>query len=231
MTNKSNAWIYTIAVISIMLMLSNSCKKDENAVPPPSTVTDLDGNVYHTLIIGSQVWLQENLKTTRYRNGNPIPGVTDSIEWNSVTAGAYCTYDNNPDNKAVYGFLYNWKAVSSKDTLAPKGWHVPTQTEWTILSNYLGGQGVGGRLKETGAAHWQSPNVGASNQVLFTALPGGMRSVHGVFSGLGTLGTWWTSTGDGSFDAWGRYINYNDSTLFRYDDSWKAGFSVRCIMD
>ena len=233
MTNKSIKWIYPLAVMSILLGLSNSCKKNDVTTIVPTTVTDIDGNVYHTIKIGTQVWMLENLKTTKYRNGDTIPNVNDTTQWESLTTtGAYCNYDNNPDNSAIYGLLYNWMTVTGSDSIAPKGWHVPTQIEWTILSNYLGGLGpAAGKLKEAGTAHWQAPNVGATNEVLFTALPGGMRISYGKFTGLGYLGAWWTSTGDAAYDAWGRYINYNDSTLYRYDDTRKVGFSVRCIMD
>lgn len=235
MIKSSRIWIYSLALLSMILILTNSCTKSLTNITAPATVTDIDGNVYHTVKIGTQVWMLENLRTTKYRNGKPIPNVTDTTSWKALTTGAYCSYNNDNNNTAVYGLLYNWQAMVSldlKDSIAPKGWHVPTQVEWNTLANYLGDLNVdGGKLKETGTTHWQSPNTGATNEKGFTALPGGQRASHGQFSGIGTLGTWWTSTGDGTFDAWGRYINYNDSTLYRYDDTKKAGFSVRCVMD
>lgn len=232
MTNKCSNWIGPLVIISLLLIITSSCQKNLGNVNVPSTITDIDGNVYHTIKIGSQVWLVENLRTTRYRNGNPIPNVTDSTAWNSLTTGAYCNYNNDDANFAIYGRLYNWVAISDTDSIAPKGWHIPAQTEWTTMTNSLGDLIVdGGKLKETGTAHWQSPNTDATNETFFTALPGGKRLSHGTFTGLGTTGAWWTSTGDGPFDAWGRYINYDNSTLYRYDDTKKAGFSIRCVMD
>lgn len=231
-TNNGRIWFCTLAVLSMILILTNSCKKGLNSTTPPATVTDIDGNVYHTVKIGSQVWMVENLKTTRYNNGNPIPNVTDSTAWNNLTTGGYCAYNNDSANTAVYGLLYNWYAVHDTDSIAPRGWHIPTQSEWTTMTNLLGDlEAAGGKLKETGTTHWQSPNTGATNESLFTALPGGKRQSHGKFTGLGSTGMWWSASGDGTYDAWGRYINYNDSAMFRYDDTKKAGFSVRCVMN
>jgi uncharacterized protein (TIGR02145 family) len=235
MINTGKVWISTLSILTMLLILTNSCTKNYNNVIVPATITDIDGNVYHTVTIGTQVWLVENLKTTRYRHGNPIPNVTDSTAWDNLylaNTGAYCYYNNDPANAATYGLLYNWYAVNDTDSIAPKGWHVPGQTEWTTMSTYLGSlESVGGMLKETGTIHWQTPNTGAKNEFLFSALPGGQRLSHGSFTGIGTTGAWWSSTLDGTYDAWGRYINYNDSTLFRYDDTKKVGFSIRCVMD
>jgi len=232
MANTSRIWIYTLSVVSILIFLTNSCTKNFSNVVAPATVTDIDGNVYHTVTIGTQVWMVENLKTTKYRNGTLIPNVTDSIAWNNLTTGAYCNYNNDPVNSVTYGLLYNWVVMADTDSITPIGWHVPRQIDWKTLSNFLGDPvTVGGILKEMGTAHWQAPNTGATNAVLFTALPGGQRASHGKFTGLGYSGAWWSSTIDGTYDAWGRYINYNDSTLYRYDDSQKVGFSIRCIMN
>jgi uncharacterized protein (TIGR02145 family) len=139
-----------------------------------NTVTDIDGNIYHTVTIGTQVWMVENLKTTKYRNGDPIPNVTGNA-WAALTTGAYCWYNNDAATyKATYGALYNWYAVADSRNIAPTGWHVPTDAEWTTLTTFLGGESVaGGKLKETGTNHWTSPNTGATNETGFTALPGG----------------------------------------------------------
>jgi len=232
MTNTGKVWISTLAILTMLLILTNSCTKSYNNVNMPATVTDIDGNVYHTIRIGTQIWMVENLKTTKYRNGNPIPNVTDSTAWNNLTTAAYCHYNNDANNSTTYGFLYNWAAVVDTDSIAPKGWHVPAQTEWTTMTTFLGNvNNVGGMLKETGTTHWQTPNAGANNGSLFTALPGGERLSHGKFTGIGATGAWWSSTHDGTYDAWGRYINYNDSAIFRYDDTRKVGLSVRCVMD
>lgn len=234
MRKKFRIWISTLVVLSAILIISNGCHKGLNVIVP-STVTDFDGNVYHTVTIGTQVWLVENLKSTHYRNGNPIPNVTDTAAWNNLhltNGGASCYYNNDPSNAATYGLLYNYYAVVDTDSIAPRGFHIPGETEWTTLTTYLGNiDSDGGKMKETGILHWQSPNTGATNATLFTGLPAGERLSHGAFTGIGTTGAWWSSSGDGSYDAWGRYINYNDSAIFRYDDTKLVGFSVRCVMD
>ena len=141
MKNKTQVWIYTLAIMVVLSILTNSCSKsgdNSNPAPPPITVTDIDGNVYHLITIGTQVWLVENLKTTRYNDGAPIPLVTDSAAWSLLTTPGYCWYNNDIANKNPNGALYNWFAVNT-GKLAPTGWHVPTDAEWTILTTFLGG--------------------------------------------------------------------------------------------
>ncbi|MCB9001260.1 MAG: fibrobacter succinogenes major paralogous domain-containing protein [Bacteroidales bacterium] len=158
------------------------------------TVTDIDGNTYITVTIGNQVWMAENLKTTHYNDGTAIPNVTDGNEWAALTTGAYCWYSNATAYKDTYGALYNWYAVNT-GKLAPTGWHVATDAEWTTLTTYLGGESVaGGKLKETDTTHWASPNTGATNETGFTALPGGYRGRGGAFGGIGGYGYWWSAT-------------------------------------
>jgi len=195
------------------------------------TVTDIDGNVYNTVIIGTQVWMVENLKTTKYRNGDPIPNVTGDAAWVALNTGAYC-WDNNDaaPNKIAYGALYNWYSVADSRNIAPTGWHVPTDAEWTTLTTFLGGESVaGGKLKETGTTHWQI-NTGATNSSGFTALPGGIRYLS--FVGVGYNGNWWSSTANGAGDyAWIRYL-YNDSAYVMRGYFYKLdGYSVRCVRD
>jgi uncharacterized protein (TIGR02145 family) len=172
------------------------------------TVTDIDGNVYQTVKIGGQWWMAENLKVTHYRNGEAIPNITSNSEWAGLSSGAYCAYDNNNSNIATYGLLYNWYTVVDSRNIAPAGWHVPTDEEWKQLEIYLGmsqsdadkpglrGSDEGGKLKETGTAHWHSPNIGATNSSGFSALPGGCRDFNftGAYEGMGELGNWWSST-------------------------------------
>jgi uncharacterized protein (TIGR02145 family) len=141
------------------------------------TVTDIDGNVYTTITIGTQVWTVENLKTSRYRNGVSIPNVTDDAAWAAQTTGAYCNYNNNEGNVATYGRLYNWYAVADANNVAPAGWHVPSYAEWDVLRNYLGGMYIAGQSKRSRLA-WLSPNTGADNSSGFTALPGGSTVYH-----------------------------------------------------
>ena len=196
------------------------------------TVIDIDGNVYNTVTIGSQVWMAENLKTTKYNDGTAIPLVTDSTSWSNLTTPGYCWYNNDEAGyKNVYGALYNWFTVNT-GKLCPIGWHVPTDAEWTTLTDYLGGESVaGGKLKETGTTHWLSPNTGATNETGFTALPGGYRAGSGYFNHVGSYGHWWSATEGSAGNAWGRYVGYDNSNVYGLSDSKQAGFSVRCVKD
>jgi len=198
---------------------------------PGEPLTDIDGNTYNTVWIGGQLWMAENLKTTKYNDGMTIPEVTDNNQWLGLTTGAYCWYFNNITNKATYGALYNYYAIHT-GSLAPIGWHVATDAEWTTLITYLGGQSVaGGKLKESGTAHWLSPNTGATNSSGFTALPGGYRSNDGTFGLVGGYGFWWSATESDSSNAWYRFMYYSGSGVSRYHNYKDVGFSVRCVRD
>jgi uncharacterized protein (TIGR02145 family) len=199
----------------------------------PGTFTDIDGNVYHYITIGTQTWMVENLKTTKYRNGDAISNVTVNASWAALATGAYCWYNNDPANKALYGGLYNWYAVSDSRNIAPVGWHVPTDAEWTTLTTYLGGESVaGGKLKESGTAHWLTPNTGATNSTGFTALPGGYRYYYdGTFYFVGGLGYWWSSTAYDATFALYRYLGYYFANAYRSYYNKQYGFSVRCVRD
>jgi uncharacterized protein (TIGR02145 family) len=172
-------------------------------------------------------WMPANLNVTTYRNGDNIPQVTDPAQWAALTTGAWCYYNNNPANGPVYGRLYNWYAVNDPRGLAPQGWHIPTDAEWT---SYCSGIGCGA-LKETGTTHWRSPNIGATNYDGFGALPGGMIGGNGGFFGLGTNGIWWTSTPAASSNAWMRTLVNNSSYLSTGWCGKNLGLSVRCIKD
>jgi len=204
-----------------------SCEKEED-----NTVKDIDGNIYHKVTIGTQVWMVENLKTTKYNDGTDIPNVTGNEEWDTLTTEAYCWYNNDQSTyKATYGALYNWHAVNT-GKLCPTGWHVPTSDEWLTLISFLGGEDVAGcKLKETDTTHWQSPNIEATNQSGFTALPGGYR-FDGVFDFLRHMGYWWSSSELEDGDAakyWCMNRYYCDiEELIDYENN---GFSVRCIKD
>jgi uncharacterized protein (TIGR02145 family) len=195
-------------------------------------LSDVDGNTYKTIQIGNQTWMAENLKTTRYNDGTEIPFVPDNISWYNLTTPAYCwnIYDE-ASTKSPFGALYNWYSINS-GKLCPAGWHVPTDAEWTTLTTSLGESVAGGKLKETGTTHWTNPNVGASNQTGFTALPGGGRDYDGgSFVYIEYNGVWWSST-EGSADyAWGRNISYYYSDVLRGYYRKKMGFSVRCLKD
>ncbi|MFA5032451.1 MAG: FISUMP domain-containing protein [bacterium] len=193
--------------------------------------TDADSNHYAVVQIGTQVWMAENLKTTKYRNASSIPNVTESAQWDSLTPGAYCNYGNNTAEGDTYGRLYNWYAVADSRNMCPVGWHVSSDSEWTILTQYLGVGVAGGKMKENCTTLWASPNTGATNESGFSALPGGCRSYDsGVFYDVGAYGYWWASE-NGPTYAWYRYLSYGDADVdcdYYYE---RAGFSVRCVKD
>lgn len=198
-----------------------------------NSVKDVDGNVYKAVTIGTQVWMAENLKTTKYNDGTAIPLVKDDKVWEALNTPAYCWYKNDAaTNKNKYGALYNWYTVNT-NKLCPSGWHVSTDAEWTALTTYLKGDSVaGGKLKEAGTVHWQGPNTGATNESGFTALPGGYRiSYGGSFGYIGNNGYWWSPVKDSSSIASYRYIGYGTRNLFSTSYSKHSGFSVRCIRD
>ena len=198
-------------------------------------ITDVDGNIYNTVKIGTQVWMAENLKTTKFSDAKEIPLVLNSGTWGTLTTPAYCWYNNDEaGTKTTYGALYNWYTISTGN-LCPSGWHIPDNSEWTILTDYLGGAEIaGGKLKEAGLAHWSSPNTGATDEVYFTGLPGGARGGTGDFANIGNYGYWWTADGH-SVDpeyAWGFVLSYNTAAVIRADYYYKRdGFSVRCVKD
>lgn len=221
--------INKLFIIGTVLLLINSCERDaENS--PLNIVKDVDGNVYHTVTIGTQVWMAENLKTTRYNDGTLIPVVTDNLYWSRLTSGACRDYDNTPDSSRIYGKLYNWYAVNDARKLAPAGWHVPSDEEWVILLTYLGGENVaGGKLKETDTAHWASPNVGATNESGFTALPGGCRDFDGSFYFIRQNGYFWSSSEWNTPSAYYRFMFYNAAHVAWLAYSKTQGLSVRCV--
>ena len=187
----------------------------------------------NTVKIGTQIWTTKNLDVSKYRNGDEIPLVQDAAEWAKLTTGAWCYYENKSVNGTTYGKLYNLYAVTDKRGLAPKGFHIPTDAEWTILTDYLGGRdAAGGKMKETGTTHWQTPNTGANNKSGFTGLPGGYRYSGGTFGFFGLYGLWWSSSEGGSdILAWDRFLYANDTVVGRFDDFERSGMSVRCIAD
>jgi uncharacterized protein (TIGR02145 family) len=199
-----------------------------------TNVADVDGNSYKTVTIGTQVWMAENLKTTKYNDGTAIPNVTDNTTWSTLTTGAYSDYSNTPTYSNTYGRLYNWYVVASTNTkkVCPTGWHVPTDAQFTTLTTYLGGESLaGGKLKETGTTHWLSPNLNATNETGFTALPGGYRAASGSFGLMGNTGFLWTSTISGTTYAYFRYMYYNSGSLKGGDDDQHTGYYVRCLKD
>lgn len=197
------------------------------------TVTDYDGNVYDTVMIGTQAWLKENLKVTHYNNGDPIPNVTANTAWAALLTGARCYYNNDSvAYDSVYGPLYNWYAVNDANNLCPSGWHVSTNAEWQTAETYLGGSYIaGGKMKEAATLHWLSPNTGATNSTGFTGLPGGMRDPANNFQYIRENGLWWTPTAYNSSMAWSTYMWYLFAGVDHNPGTKKYGFSVRCVKD
>ncbi len=191
------------------------------------------GTTLDPLSIGAQSWMLYNLNVDKYRNGDPIPKVTDATAWTNLVTGAYCYYNNDSATyAAIYGKLYNWYAVNDSRGLAPAGWHIPTEIEWTSLTTYLGGETIaGGPLKETGTAHWATPNTGATNSSGFTGLPAGYRANFGSFSNVTTGAWWWTATQDNAANAWYRSTSYGQVSIGRSSTAKQLGASVRCIKD
>jgi uncharacterized protein (TIGR02145 family) len=195
------------------------------------TLTDIEGNVYKYVTIGTQVWMAENLKTTKYNDGSAIPLVTDYNTWGDLKTPGYCWFNNDIFYKNTYGALYNWFAVNT-GMLAPIGWHVPSDAEWSVLTTFLGYEDVaGGKMKETGTSHWKAPNQGATNTSSFTGLPGGYRDYNGIFTDLGDRAGFWTTSTANTGDAWLRELHFSYQTVNRYDWYQVHGYSVRCIKD
>jgi len=186
-----------------------------------------------SITICSQVWMAKNLDVATYRNGDPIPKVTDDAAWAALTTGAYCYYDNDSATyAATYGKLYNWYAVNDPRGLAPAGWHIPTDAEWTTVETCLGGNSVaGGAMKEIGTTHWISPNTGATNSSGFTGLPGGWRWTVGGSMSIGFDGYWWSSTEYLTTNARACDLFYLQGGLGRDGSQKRSGYSVRCIKD
>ena len=204
-------------------------------IPGPN-ITDSEGNSYKTVTIGTQQWMAENLKVSKYSDGTTIPNITDNTQWQNNTTGAWSYYNNDLANNAKYGKLYNWYAVSKTSNgnknVCPTGWHVPTDAEWTVLTDYLGGTILaGGKMKEVGTTNWNSPNTDATNTSLFSGLPGGYRYNGGNYYGIGYGGYWWSSTEYDTSNAWLRSLyngTGNAGSGFNYKD---YGLSVRCLRD
>ena len=230
------------------MVLSCGNPTTSNDGPDTGTVTDIDGNTYKTVTIGNQVWMAENLRTTRYNDGTPIPHIKDSIEWGNATSGAYCYYDNDSTSNAKkYGALYNWYVVNT-GKLAPEGWHVPTEYEWEILENYLiyngynyDGTTDSNKVAKSMAAKtdWylsdEEGDVGndlsLNNSSGFSGLPGASRANYSVFINLGYSGRWWTATEQDIDLAHSHFLFYTANHLCWCTNWKKAGHSIRLVRD
>ncbi len=244
---KRIKWTGFILIV-VVLMITAGCKKKPlkpnnplngrtTAVFNPDktygTVTDVDGNVYKTIVIGNQTWMAENLRTTHYLNGDEIPNVTDNTKWKDLTSGAYCNYNNTTDldTIATYGRLYNWYAVADSRHLAPKGWHVPTITDWDRLIGYLGGDTIAGnKMKEVGDFHWDAPNE-SDNSSGFTALPAGARYLSKSTKDMGFYTEYWAMPEYDTTSAPFLFLFSWNSFMYRGINYKVNGYSVRCIKD
>ena len=212
-------------------------------IPGPN-VTDVENNVTQSVINCAQIWTTKNLDVSSYDDGTPIPQVTDPVQWANLTTGAWCYYNNDPQNGSTYGKLYNWYAVAGiydyasflnptlRKKLVPAGWHIATNTEWNSFASCLGGSSVaGGRLKATGTEYWQTPNSSATNLSGFSGLPGGFRTLDGLYTNIGTSACWLTSSPLAGELAYFRSVDYFGDTLTNNNYIRTHGFSVRCIRD
>ena len=207
-----------ITILLVVLIVFMGCKNNE---------------ILPSVTIGTQTWTNRNLDVTTYRNGDVIPQVED-ITWVGLTTGAWCYYENLIDNDRIYGKLYNWYAVNDPRGLAPEGYHIPTDKEWTILTDYLGGlNSAGGKMKETCTSNWIYPNADANNSTGFLGLPGGCRDYNGMFCAIGREGNWWSSSeyAKSNYTAWFRELNYNSGSAYDKTHFNQVGFSVRCVKD
>lgn len=217
----SKYFLLTVIVITSLLVLFTHAQNTQQASQEfnPKTVK-----------IGDQVWMAENLKVTHYRNGDPIPHVTSNSEWEDLSTGAYCAYDNDSSNARIYGYLYNWYAVNDSRNIAPEGWHVPSDDEWQKLVNFLGGREyAGAKLK---SSYGWSNNGNGSNSSSFSALPGGFRSYRdGTFSFVRNNAYFWSATGYVTNYAWYWRLYYDISEVSRLYHRKQLGFSIRLVKD
>jgi uncharacterized protein (TIGR02145 family) len=250
-------YYFTIASFLFLVLGLVSCSKEEAKTHDQVALRPTEPIQSGEVRIGTQVWMTKNLNTAKYSDGTPIPQVTDPTAWENLTTGAWCYYANNTANGPVYGKLYNWYAVAGifdaasfsnsalRKKLAPTGWHVPTDAEWSILINFLdpnanGGSTfpnlAGGKMKATGTIQmgtglWRNPNTAATNESRFTGLPGGYHVNYGPFAYIGELCYWWTSTEIGTANAWSRDLGYSNGYAVQYFYEKNYGFSVRCLRD
>lgn len=254
MRNPKAIPVVLFTLFLALLVIQVSCKKDDKeentnqdpAIPDgpcPGTITDIDGNTYNTVQIGTLCWMKENLKTTTYRNGTPIPNVTDDNAWSNLTTGAYAWYDNDISWKNLYGALYIYYATVDTNGLCPTGWHVPTNDEWTALTDFIGGTGSphgnelkscrqvdspqGGGCNTTEHPRWSESNENGTDDYGFSGLSGSYRNNHG----MGTNGVWWSSSEKSPYSAWFRSLKYGSGDVTVGTTGKRGGMSVRCLRD
>lgn len=219
-----------ILILAEIIILSISCQKESEK--PPEPVKDFEGNSYKTIKAGTQIWMAENLRATKFNDGTAISTVTASIQWKSIITAAYCWYDNDSiANSATYGALYNGYAVNS-GKLCPTGWHIPAIDEWSQLREFfIDTISEGGKLKEAGIAHWMNPNNGATNSTGFTALPSGFRFTDGSFTAIHYYTGFWTASENGGDNQYFLGLYYGDASVSMSSVPKRYGLSVRCVKD
>lgn len=234
MSVKTSFFLLLLSVLFVIHGCENpgASNKTINREEIVSPLKDVDGNVYKTVNIGGRVWMAENLKVTKYRNGDPIPHVSDEAEWSKVSLGAYCNYSNDTSVASIYGRLYNWHAINDKRNIAPEGWHIPTPEELRSLMSHLGGDTIaGGKMKVEGISHWLYPNAGASNESGFSALPGGYRFGKGSYHTLGSNAYWWTTQNSYEIYSWKSLLHEGFADVRRDYGYTNFGLAVRCVKD
>lgn len=247
MNNHSK--IALLAATGFMLALFLGCEKDGkkendndknsgivfNSGKTYGTLTDIDGNNYKTIVIGTQTWMAENLKTEHYSNGDEISHITDFDMWEVTLEGAWTYYNSNTEMNEDYGKLYNWFAVEDPRNICPEGWHIPDDEEWETLLTYLGGyQGAGAKMKETGTNHFAYTNEGSTNESGFTGLPGGMMDYGWISFDKGMTGYWWSSTNANDYydlDAYYYYVSRDVNEVLDGTGDKNNGVSCRCLKD
>ena len=225
-----NNSIPCILIAFCLLIFTSSCKKDGDS--GTTTVLDIDGNQYELVEIGTQTWLKQNLKTTKFKNGESILKVLEGdATWGFLPTAAMGIFNEDNSINEMYGSLYNWYATSDARGICPEGYHVPSKTEWTELIDHLGGASVAGdKLKEAGLEHWLMGNNGTNNSK-FTALPGGFRPPTGISADTSVVAWFWSSTSESSNTGISYRLLYNQSDIMALDISKKYGFSCRCLQD
>jgi uncharacterized protein (TIGR02145 family) len=226
--------ISEIINVNFVSASNHSCGADSVHNPNLTygSMIDQDGNVYKTIVIGTQEWMAENLNTRTYRNGDTITNAVDINQWTNLSVGAWCYHDNNSQRECPFGKLYNWYAVADPRNVCPMGWHVPSNEEWTTLTDFLGGEAIaGGKMKSTGIQYWLNPNGSATNESGFSGLPGRGRYDDGSFEPLGYDGYWWSTSEYASSLSFRHYLLYTNSYMDQDVMNKRCGFSVRCIRD
>jgi uncharacterized protein (TIGR02145 family) len=221
-------WGSLFIAAGMMLLSVGGCQKEDY---PTGSVKDADRNRYQTVTIGTQEWMAENLRTSKYNDGSPIPKIIANSEWSAALTGAYCIYGNAEIIAETHGLLYNWFTVYT-GKLCPDGWHVPDENEWETLLEYVGGnQFAAAKLKEAGATNWIMTKAETTNETRFTARPGGGRLPEGTYWDLGTLGYWWSSSAASNQQVFVYSMEGSDNSVSKGTSAKKSGLSVRCIRD